>query len=141
VLQSLSDLTVFTDGGARGNPGPAAIGFSVMHKGEEIYSHKECIGQTTNNVAEYSAILSALSHIATCFNPQKLTCFLDSLLVVNQINGKFKIKQEHLCAYVVQIYTQIDKLKRAGCKEITFSYIPREKNKRADELVNQALDA
>ncbi len=135
------DLTIHTDGGARGNPGPAAIGFVVESGGKIIFRHGECIGVATNNVAEYTAVISALEWlIKSQPNHHTLTTiqfFLDSSLVVNQINGQFKVKQASLKTLLASIIGLLDQLNLPT----TFTYIPRSQNTLADALVNQALDS
>ncbi|MCX6808507.1 MAG: ribonuclease HI family protein [Candidatus Berkelbacteria bacterium] len=140
-----NQIYINTDGGSRGNPGPAAIGivFSDINE-KQIYGYKEYIGEATNNEAEYSAILKALEILAKSqwlvqnnASHNSVVCRLDSQLVVEQINGRFKIKQDHLRVFVDKIRGLISALKL----NISFIYVPREQNKAADKLVNEALDA
>jgi ribonuclease HI len=132
-------LMVFCDGGARGNPGPAASAFVIQDfSGNTIFESGKEIGPATNNQAEYQAVILALEWLAAKSYPdQEVTFFLDSLLVVNQINGLFKIKDQKLKDKYQTVYTLIK-----GCRLNirSFEYIPRRKNTRADFLVNQALD-
>lgn len=136
-------LNIFCDGGARGNPGPAAIGFVVKdHTGHSLHQHSEVIGATTNNVAEYRAVLSALEWLLknkSIFNFSLLTFnfYLDSALVVNQLNGRFKIKSAHLRDLIVQVKILESKV----TAPITYTAIPRSQNFQADSLVNLALDS
>lgn len=132
---------IFTDGGARGNPGPAAVGFLVKNeKREKIYQEGKYIGRATNNVAEYRAVLAALEWLAE--NKQKLgtdlnlTFFLDSNLVVNQLNGLFKIKNTNLRNLIIQVR----QLEKGLAQRIIYRHVMRKKNREADKLVNQALD-
>lgn len=152
------DLTMFCDGGARGNPGPAAVGVVVKNtKGHTIQRLSEKIGETTNNVAEYQSVISGLKWIGDYLKKnkltlRKLTIFLDSSLVVNQLNAKFKIKNPELKELVLKVRRLENKLsltintinKEAVLIEnpakVSYLYIPRFKNQEADELVNQALD-
>ena len=133
-------LNIFCDGGARGNPGPAAIGFVVKdHIGHPLHQHSEVIGAATNNVAEYRAVLSALEWVTkNSDNWQLITVnfFLDSALVVNQLNGRFKVKSAHLRDLIVQINILESKV----TAPITYTAIPRAQNSQADSLVNLALD-
>ena len=136
----MNQLSIFTDGGSRGNPGPAAYGF-VIRNGEKIIheSGKE-IGIETNNVAEYSGILESLQWIMT--NRESLgdisgiDMFMDSQLACRQLNGLYKIKKAHLASFLIKIREIEGKI---GVP-ITYIHIPREKNKEADRLVNKALD-
>lgn len=137
-------IFINTDGGSRGNPGPAAIGIVFSdNSGKEIYSYKEFIGQGTNNEAEYRAIIKALdilvkSHWFSLKNDSggEVVCRLDSQLVVEQINGNYKVKQDHIKILISELREITGQIRL----KITFSYIPREENKMADKLVNQALD-
>ena len=133
-------LKIFTDGGARGNPGPAAAAF-VVYQGEGILAQEgHYLGRTTNNVAEYQAVLKSfdwlLSHREKAKEAEKVEFFLDSKLVVSQLNGQFKIKARNLLPLVLAIK---QKEKALGVP-VSYSYIPRFKNKAADLLVNQTLD-
>lgn len=135
-------LNIFTDGGARGNPGPAAIGVHIEdEKGDRIAGFGKKIGHATNNTAEYRAVSEALEWIVEnekeIRNYERINFFLDSNLVCSQINGIFKVKNSDLRTYlfkVKQLETQI-KL------PIHYSHIPREENTKADNYVNQALDS
>lgn len=128
-------LTIFTDGGARGNPGPSAIGVVVSDQsGKEIKTIKEFIGSGTNNQAEYKALQRGLSE-ALALGADELTCFMDSELVVKQLTGLYKIKEPGLQLIASEILRQTKQFKR-----IEFKHVPRIKNARADALVNEALD-
>lgn len=129
-------LFVYTDGGARGNPGPAAIGV-VMYddKRNKIAEFGKGIGETTNNVAEYTGVIEALHHIKT-LSAQEVHFYLDSVLVVNQLNGIFKIKD----AKLRELFMKIKILENELGSVITYTSVPREQNRRADFLVNRALD-
>jgi ribonuclease HI len=127
--------TLFTDGGARGNPGPAAIGYVIADGSAVLAEHGEFIGPATNNVAEYTALLRGLTH-AKELGAKQVTCKLDSLLVVEQLNRNYKVKD----AILAQLFTKVWNLTH-DFQRVTFSYIPREQNAHADALVNAALDA
>lgn len=141
-------LIVHTDGGARGNPGPAAIGVVIEKidpstgSGRAIAAFGKTIGETTNNVAEYTAVIEALmwfkTNLRSTTSNQQLTiqCFLDSTLVVNQLNGLFKVKEPHLRELLMQIRT----LEQELGGTITYAAVRRQQNARADFLVNDALD-
>lgn len=133
-------LSIYTDGGARGNPGNAAIGVVILDQEDTlIHSHKKFLGVQTNNVAEYEALLYAsewLSRFCAELAVDKCIFFLDSLLVVSQIQGKWKIKQPHLLPYHQKIVNILNAL---PC-DWDIRYVPRHKNARADKLVNEALD-
>jgi len=134
-------LNIYTDGGARGNPGPAAIGVVIKNKQNKlIHQFGRLIGKATNNVAEYKALIAALEWLIT--NKPKFTTdplchfYLDSALVVNQLNGLWKIKKPHLR----QLIINIRQLEGSLGYPIQYTVIPRQKNIQADTLLNQALD-
>ncbi|MBU1136746.1 ribonuclease HI family protein [Patescibacteria group bacterium] len=133
-------LSIYTDGGARGNPGPAAIGVVLKKDGQTIKKYGEAIGEATNNQAEYQAIIFALKKAKLLFGKAKakeieMEFFADSELAVKQLNHEYKIKEKELQPLFLKIWNlTID------FKNVSFSHIPREKNKEADVLVNEALD-
>lgn len=134
-------VILHTDGGARGNPGPAAIGVVITIPPNDQKQYSQYIGKTTNNQAEYSALIFALKKLKQIFGKNKIKdleveCYLDSELVVNQLNGKYKILEKGLQPLFLEVWNfKID------FKNVNFNYIPREENKEADKLVNQALNA
>lgn len=125
--------TIYTDGGARGNPGPAGVGV-VIRVGEKNYRFKEFIGHATNNQAEYRAVLLALEE-AKKLGLKELQFFLDSELVVRQLNQEYKIKDVELGKLFVKIWNL-----RPVFRKISFRHVPREQNHEADRLVNEAID-
>jgi len=130
------NLYVFTDGGARGNPGPAAIGFVIKDSsGKILVEQGKSIGRATNNIAEYQAVIEALRWIASNVGHQTLAInfFLDSNLVVNQLNGFFKVKNKNLKSLIIKVKT----LEREISQKVFYNYICREKNKKADFLVRK----
>jgi len=132
-------LTVHTDGGARGNPGPAAIGVVIEKKGKLICQFGKNIGDTTNNVAEYTAVIEALKYLKELRGKSyelKIRFHLDSKLVVEQLNGNFKIKNTNLR----ELSLHVRLLEQEVGGVVTYKYIPREQNKRADFFVNKTLD-
>lgn len=125
-------IKVFTDGGSRGNPGPAAAGYVVFDDAGNI--RQKCgkyLGVATNNEAEYQGVIEAL----TALPDLELAFFLDSLLVVNQLNGLWKIKEPRLRDLLMQV-KQLE-----NNRKITYTHVPREKNFEADLLVNETLDS
>jgi ribonuclease HI len=138
----MKHLIIHTDGGARGNPGPAAIGVDIKSEtGEQIVGIGRKIGATTNNIAEYTAVIVALqwlkeSETNVTESDLVVKFYLDSLLVVNQLNGIYKVKEPHLRSLLLQIR----QLEQEVSGKITYSHVRREMNKDADRLVNQALD-
>jgi ribonuclease HI len=128
-------LKIYSDGGARGNPGPAAIGFVIQDaKGKVLFEKGEKIGEATNNQAEYQAIRFALEK-AKELKGTELECFLDSELVVKQLSGEYKVKDKDLAVQYLKIWNLQNEF-----KSVTYKHIYREKNTAADSLVNQALD-
>jgi len=129
-------LHLFTDGGSRGNPGQAAIGCVIEDpvEGKILREHAERIGIQTNNVAEYRALIEGLK-IARRYHPNHLVCFMDSELIVKQLNGEYRVKMDALRVFVEEIKELIEEM-----VSVEFNYIPRADNFRADALVNKALD-
>ncbi|MCX6741312.1 MAG: ribonuclease HI family protein [Candidatus Parcubacteria bacterium] len=128
-------IILYTDGGARGNPGPAGIGGVLYNeKKEKIFDYGKYIGEATNNQAEYQSLLFALEQ-AKKYGAEEVTCYLDSELIVKQMRGEYRIKDKDLGKLFIKIWNLSQ-----GFKKITWHHVPREKNKTADALVNQALD-
>jgi len=129
-------LKIYTDGGARGNPGPAACAAVLKDPSGRIVSRQsQYLNRTTNNQAEYRGVLLGLN-LAKKFGAQEIDFYLDSQLVVNQLNLEYKVKDLALQSVFVKIWNL-----GLGFKKIRFHHIPREENKEADQLVNQELDA
>jgi ribonuclease HI len=127
---------LYTDGGARGNPGPAGIGARLMTAaGEVVEELADSIGHATNNIAEYQALLAGLE-IALDRGVERLDVFLDSELVVRQVNGEYKVKDAGLRPLHHQACLLLSKF-----HEVDVRHVPREQNAAADALVNQAIDA
>ncbi|OGE31043.1 hypothetical protein A2631_05170 [Candidatus Daviesbacteria bacterium RIFCSPHIGHO2_01_FULL_44_29] len=133
------NFIIFTDGASRGNPGPASYGFVVKDTtGLILHEEAKELGVTTNNVAEYTAVLRAFQYILAHFAdkaPHKITFFMDSLLVVQQLSGRYKIKSPHLKELVLAI-----KELEMQFFNISYTHIPRKDNFLADRLANMALD-
>jgi ribonuclease HI len=135
---SVSHVVLHTDGGSRGNPGPAAIGIVVEQERdgqrELLEEVAETIGVATNNVAEYRALIRGLE-AARRMGATEVTCLLDSQLVVEQLSGRYRVKHPN----VVSLHQQVLELARQF-KRVTYAHIPRAENAVADRLVNAALD-
>ncbi|MDP3920076.1 MAG: ribonuclease HI family protein [Candidatus Omnitrophota bacterium] len=130
-------LYIYSDGGARGNPGPAAIGVLICdEKNEMLKDHHEVIGETTNNVAEYTAVIVGLE-LAKEFGAETIDYFVDSQLVANQISGKYRVKAPH----ILTLFKQVKKL-MGHYKQVKIQHVPREHEKLryVDKLVNIALN-
>jgi len=132
----MTKLTLFCDGGARGNPGPAAAGAVIQNSaGETLASVAQFLGDATNNQAEYAAVILGIRK-ALEFQPTELAIFLDSKLAVEQISGRWKIKDLNLKKLAEKAHTGL-----AQIPKWKIAHIAREKNCEADRLVNQTLDA
>lgn len=130
-------LKIYSDGGARGNPGPAAVGVLICNeRGEALKEHHEVIGETTNNVAEYTAVIVALE-LARNLGADEIDYFVDSELVAHQLSGKYRVKTSHIRSLFKQV-----KEGEKFFKKITFTQVPRthQKIRYVDKLVNQALN-
>lgn len=135
MLNLNNKLIIYTDGGSRGNPGPAAIGIIIENK-----KYSKYIGIKTNNEAEYEAVIFALKKAKQILGTKKsknveIEINLDSQLIANQLNGLYKIKEEKMFPLFIAIWNL-----KQDFKKVYFINIPREKNKEADKLVNQELD-
>src|SRR5208283_5353880 len=133
----LERLTLYSDGGARGNPGPAAIAFLAVTASGQVIKADACfIGEATNNQAEYNALIAALE-FAKAFKAQEVTCHLDSELVGKQLKGEYSVKNPELR----KLWRKAQELK-GGFKKICFVNVPRTNPyiQRADDFVNKTLD-
>ncbi len=133
-----NSFLVYCDGGARGNPGPAAAAFVVERHGKVIYKQSKYLGKATNNEAEYAGAILGLSWVIknTPEGEPEITFILDSELVVNQLSGKFKVKKENLR----NRYYTAKTLEKKIPLRIIYKSVSRDRNKIADFLVNKELD-
>ncbi|MBU1071283.1 ribonuclease HI family protein, partial [Patescibacteria group bacterium] len=137
-VHSVKGQTLTGAATAAGPLGHRAEGGSDLNGSEIIFQLSEPIGETTNNVAEYTAPIKALEYLVkNNIQAKQINFYLDSELVVKQIKGEYKVKQPHLQTLALQVHQLFRQLKFS---QINFHYIPREQNKLADALVNQALD-
>jgi len=128
------ELTLFTDGASRNNPGEAGAGVFIMRDGAHLEGIARYLGTTTNNIAEYAAAIIGLER-ALQLGASKVTLFADSELMVKQLNGLYKVKNEGL----KPLYSRAKELiAKIGSVEV--HYVPREKNRAADALANKAID-
>ncbi len=135
----MRNISIFTDGGSRGNPGQAGIGVYIKDDEKIITQIGKRIGIETNNVAEYKAVIEALTWISENkenLEDTNINFFMDSQLIYSQIVGLYKIKNENLRSLLYKVREKEAEIKLP----ISYNYIPREQNKNADELVNMALD-
>lgn len=134
--------TLYADGGARGNPGPAgagAVAFDAI--GKRIVEVSDYLGETTNNVAEYEAILRGLKALLAefhegYFRDNEVAVRMDSKLVIEQMKGAYRVKHPNL----VPRYFELQNLIARNFSKVSFEHVPREKNTDADELANRAMD-
>ena len=128
-------LIIYTDGGARGNPGPAGIGAIIYGEDKKVIAEiSEFIGRATNNQAEYRAVIFAIEK-AKKLGAQEIDFFLDSELVVKQLNREYKVKNKELAPLFVKIYNAC-----INFEKVTFTHVRREMNVEADKLANDAMD-
>ena len=132
----MSKLIIYTDGGARGNPGPAGIGVAIYNeKRQLIATISQYLGVTTNNQAEYRAVIAALEKAAS-LGGTEVDFYLDSELVVRQLKREYKVKNKDLAPLFLTVHNLSLKFLR-----LNFTHVPREQNKEADRLANQAMDS
>jgi len=135
-------IIIYTDGGARDNPGPAALGVVISNeKNQPLKRYSEFIGEATNNEAEYAAVIFALKKVKALFGKKKIKnteveIRLDSELIAKQLAHQYKIQEENLGKLFLKIWNLL-----LDFGQVNFKYIPREENKEADRLVNEALDS
>lgn len=128
-------IKIFTDGGARGNPGPAAIGVVIKDDKDKILKeYSEYIGEATNNQAEYKALVKGLE-LAKKLKPAEISCYLDSELVVKQIKQEYKVRDADLQPLFIKVWNAAMEFKK-----VNYQHIPRSLNKEADKLLNIELD-
>ena len=136
------EYIINTDGGSRGNPGPAGIGYSIRNSLGSILSEKGFyIGEVTNNVAEYQAVVEALKELKKIIpkasrGKAKIEVRMDSELIVKQLNNQYQVKEKSLFTYFITVHN----FTISEFPLIKFKHVPRAENARADELVNQAID-
>ncbi len=137
----MTKYIIHTDGGSRGNPGPAAIGVVIVaHDGSLKKEYGEYIGETTNNEAEYRAVIFALKKLKSLIGKGKASqaevlVYADSELLVKQMNGEYKISDKNIKDWFIDIWNL-----KLDFNKVTFTHVFREKNKAADLMVNVALD-
>ena len=131
-------VKVFTDGASRGNPGTSAVGIVINDEyDKEIMTLGKYIGECTNNVAEYTALIESVKLLKELNEPfEEINFFCDSELIVKQIRGEYKIKNKDLINLSLEFWKEIKSLN----KKFSIRHIPREENKTADLLANTALD-
>jgi len=136
-------IIIYADGGSRGNPGPSAVGVVVCNEsGQKIKEYGQKLEEiSTNNEAEYEAVIFALKKLKQLFGKDKTKNLVvefrvDSELIASQLSGQYKINEERMQLLFMKVWNL-----KFDFGKMSFKSIPREQNKRADELVNQALDS
>ena len=137
----MKKIIIYTDGGSRGNPGPAAIGFIFCNeKGQIFKKYSDYLGEATNNEAEYQAVILALKKFKALFGKKlaqntEIELRSDSELLIKQLNGEYKILEPKIQSLFIAVWNL-----KLDFKKVKFKLISREKNKEADQLVNEAID-
>mgnify|MGYP001358700298 FL=1 len=128
--------TIYTDGGARGNPGPAGAGAAIFNKDMKLVAEvSEYLGEQTNNWAEYEAIILGLEKLSSIAKGEEVTVRLDSQLAQRQLLGEYKVKDQGLYKQYLRVQNLLPKF-----KSVAFEHVRREQNKEADALANKAMD-
>jgi len=128
-------IKIFTDGGARGNPGPAAIGIVIKDANDRVLKeYAEYLGKLTNNQAEYQALIKGLE-LAKALKPQEINCYLDSELLVKQMKQEYRVRDKDLQPLFIRVWNLA-----LGFKKVTYQHISRSLNNEADKLLNWELD-
>ena len=133
----MTTYQLYTDGGARGNPGPAGVGFVLKKNGKKVKEFGQYIGVATNNQAEYQALIMGLAYWLEAEDTESSTIdlMLDSELIVKQIEGSYKVRDDKLKPLYAKAKSMLH-----GCQKFTIQHIPRSLNAEADKLVNMAID-
>ena len=140
-MESYQKIITYTDGGSRGNPGPAALGAVICdHTGKILKEYSQVLGRKTNNEAEYEAVIFALKKVKQLFGKEKakkmhVEMRMDSEFVVKQMTGKYKIEEERMVPLFIAVWNL-----KLDFANVDFVHVRREQNKDADRLVNEALD-
>jgi len=138
----MKKIIIYTDGGSRGNPGPAAIGVIFCNqKKQVIKKYSQYLGKATNNIAEYQGAIFSLKKFKTLFGKKlakstEIELRSDSELLIKQLNGEYKVLDPEIQTLFLKIWNL-----RLDFKKVKFKLIPRKKNKEADSLVNEVLDS
>jgi ribonuclease HI len=133
-MEEAALLTIHIDGASRGNPGPAAFAYVIARDGQPVVEEAECLGRTTNNIAEYTALVRALER-AAALGGKRLFVRSDSELLVKQMNGLYQVKNDKIRA----LYDEARRL-RSRFAAVSIAHVPRAENSRADRLCNEVLD-
>ncbi|MEK7509520.1 MAG: ribonuclease HI family protein [Patescibacteria group bacterium] len=133
----MSDVIIYTDGGARNNPGPAGVGVLIYESGRKVAELKKFLGSQTNNWAEYEALVLALEEAKRLgLAGRECEIRMDSELVVKQMRGEYRVKEPSLKPQHAKVKQLV-----ADFAAVRFVHVPREENREADRLVNEAIDS
>lgn len=138
----MKKFIIYTDGGSRGNPGPSGVGVVICNeKGAQIKGYSQCLGRATNNEAEYQAVIFAFKKLKALFGKKEcknsaIEIRSDSELLVRQLNGEYKVLDSKIQLLFITVWNL-----KLDVGKVQFTLIPREENKEADRLVNEALDS
>lgn len=135
-MSESDELIIHTDGASRGNPGDAAFAYTIERDGEEIIEEAGCLGKMTNNQAEYTALVRALEHALQLGPKHRVVIYSDSELMVKQMRGEYKVKNEELR----DLYQQASRIAQQFTGRVRLEHVRRGDNRRADQLCNEALD-
>ena len=140
-MENSEKIITYTDGGSRGNPGPAALGVVICdHAGKILNEYSQALGRKTNNEAEYEAVIFALKKVKQLYGKEKakkmrVEMRMDSEFVVKQMTGKYKIEDERMAMLFIAVWNL-----KLDFANVDFVHVRREQNKDADRMVNEALD-
>src|SRR5262245_53314218 len=135
-MTKAGQLIIHTDGASRGNPGEAAYAYTIERDGVPPIEEADCLGQMTNNQAEYTAVVRALEHALEIASELSVAVYSDSELMVKQLNGDYRVKNEEL----KPLYEEVRDLCTRFKQTVRFHHVRRSQNQRADQLCNEALD-
>lgn len=130
------EIVVYTDGGARGNPGPAACAVVVEEDGKVVYRGGVFLGRTTNNLAEYGGVVEAYKWLLKNKRGKRVVFKMDSELVSRQLNGLYKVKNKNLFS----LWNRVKKMEEEFKGKVSYVYVPRSENKEADRILNLVLN-
>lgn len=133
-------INIYTDGASRGNPGPASIAYAIKQDGVEDIEFKQPIGTTTNNQAEYQAMVAALGRVVELAKNAEINIYSDSELMIRQLTGVYRVKDRLLKPLFDQASAYLQQLRLNG-NSVNLESVRREHNQQADRLANEALDA
>lgn len=140
-MKNFPAITIHSDGGSRGNPGPAACAGLALSDEQVLFTVSKYLGITTNNQAEYQGLIEVLEQLNKQeYVAQSLTIKMDSELIIRQLEGRYKVKDQNLKTLYLQVQSLLNILKDSRFSKINLVHVPRSQNSQADSLVNKVLD-